>query len=106
MSMIDDVIEYAHAEGLDLAVVQDHHRCDAYQLLGSGTVTIWVRPDGRFSRAVSADGELLTLGQVARMICRCEGPARPGHLFCVDDKTAHASLRGRFCRTEVRTRAK
>ena len=32
MSMIDDVIEYAHAEGLVLAVVQDDRGCDAYQL--------------------------------------------------------------------------
>ena len=68
MSMIDDVIEGASAEGLVLAVVQDDHGCDAYQLLGSGTMTIWVRPDGRFSRALSADGEQLTLGQVARKI--------------------------------------
>ena len=81
MSMIDDVIEYAHAEGLVLAVVQDDRGCDAYQLLGSGMMTIWVRPDGRFSRAVSADGELLTLGQVARKISAVTGPARAGHLF-------------------------
>ena len=64
MTMLDDLIELAHTHGLVHTVALDPDGYDAYQLRASPRrITVWVRPDGRFSRA-SADGELLTLGQV------------------------------------------
>jgi len=62
--MLDDLIELAHAHGLVNTVALEPDGYVAYQLRASPRqITVWVRPDGRFSRA-SADGELLTLGQV------------------------------------------
>lgn len=70
--MIDDVIEVAFAELVVRGVVSDALGWDEYllesldQTAGKPPVSVWVRPDGRFSRA--SDGNRpLTLGQVVRM---------------------------------------
>lgn len=71
--MIDDVIEIAFAQGTVCSVVSDACGWDEYRLArvdrsaDSGEhVSVWVRPDGRFSRALGGEG-LLTLGQVVRL---------------------------------------
>lgn len=66
--MIDDVIELAFMQGVVRGVVSDALGWDEYLLEGleQTAVSVWVRPDGRFSRASDGDGPL-TLGQVARM---------------------------------------
>ena len=67
MSILD-VIEFAHLHGLVLRAAQEPDGCDAYQLRAlPRPVMVWVRPDGRFSRA-AADGEVLTLGQVMNRV--------------------------------------
>ena len=66
--MIDDLIELAYAEGLVHSAVREPDGCDAYRLLGPPRpIMVWIRPDGRFSRAV-AGGEMLTLGQVTKRL--------------------------------------
>ena len=68
MTMIDDAIELAHAEGLVRATALEPDGCDSYELRGwPSPVTVWVRPDGRFSRA-EIDGRLVTLGQVTQSL--------------------------------------
>jgi len=64
MGMIDDVIKLAYTKGLVHSANLGPDGCDAYHLDASPrAITVWVRPDGRFSRAAD-DGQLLTLGQV------------------------------------------
>lgn len=64
--MIADLIELAHARDLVRGTWLEPDACDAYRLRAlPRPITVWVRPDGRFSRAM-ADDELLTLGQVMR----------------------------------------
>ncbi len=64
--MIEDLIELAHAKDLVHGTWLEPDACDAYRLRAlPRPITFWVRPDGRFSRAM-ADDELLTLGQVMR----------------------------------------
>ena len=64
--MIEDLIELAHTQGLVRSTWLGPDACDAYLLRAlPGPITVWVRPDGRFSRA-TADDEFLTLGQVMR----------------------------------------
>ena len=68
MTMIDDAIELAHTEGLAHATALEPDGCDSYELRGwPSPVTVWVRPDGRFSRA-EIDGQLVTLGQVTQSL--------------------------------------
>ena len=83
MTLIDDVIELANADGLVHATALEPDGCDSYNLRGwPSPVTVWVRPDGRFSRA-EIDGHLVTLGQVTQALraairydaVRSEGPA-------------------------------
>ncbi|WP_068155267.1 hypothetical protein [Rhodococcus phenolicus] len=49
--MIDDVVEFAFAQGSEAA----------------SAIRVWVRPDGRFSRAAGSDGRHLTLGRVIEL---------------------------------------
>ena len=63
MSILD-VIEFAHLHRLVISAAQEPDGRDAYLVRASPRpVTVWVRRDGRFSRA-AVDGQLLTLGQV------------------------------------------
>ena len=63
MSILD-AIEFAHLHRLVISATQEPDGCDAYLLRASPRpIGVWVRADGRFSRAV-ADGQPLTLGQV------------------------------------------
>ena len=51
MSILD-VIEFAHLHRLVISAAQEPDGCDAYLVRASPRpVTVWVRPDGRFSRA-------------------------------------------------------
>ena len=77
MGMIDDVIELAHTEGLVRSTTLGPDGCDGYDISASpGPITVWVRPDGRFSRA-TADGELITLGQVMKGLVAATIPQTP-----------------------------
>ncbi|MBH0123610.1 hypothetical protein ACWDUD_29495 [Rhodococcus sp. NPDC003382] len=65
--MIDDLIELAFAQGAVRGVSVAADGCDEYLLASSGTapaIRVWVRPDGRFSRAFDSDDCHVTLGQV------------------------------------------
>lgn len=63
--MIDDLIELAYARDIVRETLPSPDGCDHYVLAGSSdaAIHVWVRPDGRFSRAFG-DEEALTLGQV------------------------------------------
>lgn len=81
MSLIDDVIDLAHAHRLVIEAAPEPDGCDAYLLRTSPRpIGVWIRPDGRFSRA-AADGEALTLGQVMNHLVQTvhehDAPARP-----------------------------
>jgi len=79
MSLIADTIERAHAADLVLEVSLDADRCDVYVIRTrfDRSLTVWVRPDGRFSRA-RMDGRLITLGQVgAQLGVYARSGARP-----------------------------
>ena len=68
--MIDDVVELAFAQGAVRGVAAAADGCDEYLLASSEaapTIRVWVRPDGRFSRAAGSDGRHLTLGQVIEL---------------------------------------
>ena len=79
MAMIDDLIDLAHAEGLVHSTAREPDGCDAYHLLVlPRRLTVWVRPDGRFSRA-AADGEPLTLGLVMKSLVAAIRDGGAGH---------------------------
>ncbi|MDH6280993.1 hypothetical protein [Prescottella agglutinans] len=64
--MIDDLIELAYAQNVVLETLPCPDGCDEYVLARAGvaaTIRLWVRPDGRFSRALGDEGAL-SLGQV------------------------------------------
>ncbi|CAM2777528.1 hypothetical protein RHDE110596_00520 [Prescottella defluvii] len=74
--MIDDLIELAFAQHVVRETLPSPDGCDEYVLrradatdatdsVGSvdASIRLWVRPDGRFSRARGAEGPL-SLGQV------------------------------------------
>ncbi len=64
--MIDDLIELAYSQHAVRETLPCPDGCDEYVLAhtdGAATVRLWVRPDGRFSRALG-DGGALSLGQV------------------------------------------
>ncbi|AVP67594.1 hypothetical protein GS894_04145 [Rhodococcus hoagii] len=64
--MIEDLIELAHTQGVVCETSVGPDGCDEYVLAcadGVTTVRLWVRPDGRFSRAHGNAGSL-SLGQV------------------------------------------
>lgn len=64
MSLLDDVIDLAHARNLVVAVSLESDGCDAYRLRTAPMpITVRVRADGRFSGA-EVEGQPLTLGQV------------------------------------------
>ncbi len=74
MSMIADLIELAYRRNLVHDVRLEQDGSDAYVLRAwPDPITVFVRPDGRFSRAL-VDGEQLTLGQVLHNLNRrpCE----------------------------------
>ncbi|QCQ90007.1 hypothetical protein [Rhodococcus sp. SGAir0479] len=64
--MIDDLIEFAYARDIVRETLPAADGCDHYVLAcpGDTAIHVWVRPDGRFSRAVGEQGAL-TIGQVA-----------------------------------------
>lgn len=65
--MIDDLIELAFAQDAVRTVRATSDGCDEYVLRRAdpdgSPVTVRVRPDGKFSRAIATEG-LLSLGQV------------------------------------------
>lgn len=64
--MIEDLIELAHAQGVVREIQPCTDGCDEYVLTredGATTIRLWVRADGRFSRAHGSEGPL-SLGQV------------------------------------------
>lgn len=64
--MIEDLIELAHAQGVVREIQPCTDGCDEYVLTredGATTIRLWVRADGRFSRAHGGEGPL-SLGQV------------------------------------------
>ena len=65
--MIDDLIELAFSQNVVRETLPSPDGCDQYVLARvdrpDTQVRLWVRPDGRFSRAHGADGAL-SLGQV------------------------------------------
>lgn len=64
--MIDDLIELAHTQKIVCETLPSPDGCDEYVLArtdSAETVRLWVRADGRFSRALGEEGAL-TLGQV------------------------------------------
>ena len=64
--MIEDLIELAHSQGVVRELLAGPDGCDEYVLACTDGVTairLWVRPDGRFSRAQGNAGSL-SLGQV------------------------------------------
>lgn len=65
--MIDDLIELAFEQDAIRTVRATSEGCDEYTLRradsDSSSVKVWVRPDGKFSRAIGTEG-LLSLGQV------------------------------------------
>jgi hypothetical protein len=76
MSLLDDVIELAHAWNLVAGVSRESDGCDAYRLrTAPAPIMVRVRPDGRFSGA-DLGGRPLTLGQVMTGV-RAAAPATP-----------------------------
>lgn len=64
--MIDDLIELAHSQNVVREMLPSPDGCDEYVLAcadGVTTVRLWVRSDGKFSRAFGNAGPL-SLGQV------------------------------------------
>ena len=69
MSILD-FIEFAHLHRLVITTTQEPDGRDAYLVRAAPRpVTVWVRPDGRFSRAAD-DEQLLTLGQVMSRVAQ------------------------------------
>lgn len=67
--MIDDLIELAFAQNIVRETLPCPDGCDQYVLArtdAATTIRLWVRPDGRFSRAFGDEGPL-SLGQVVTM---------------------------------------
>jgi len=64
--VIEDLIELAHSQGVVRETLAGPDGCDGYVLActdGVTSIRLWVRPDGRFSRADGNAGSL-SLGQV------------------------------------------
>ncbi|RVW10765.1 hypothetical protein EGT67_06375 [Prescottella agglutinans] len=64
--MIDDLIELAYTQNIVRGTLPCPDGCDEYVLAradGPAAIRLWVRPDGRFSRALGDEGAL-SLGQV------------------------------------------
>lgn len=64
--MIDDLIELAYTQHVVRETLPCPDGCDEYVLDrvdGAAPLRLWVRPDGRFSRAFGDEGAL-SLGQV------------------------------------------
>jgi hypothetical protein len=81
--MIEDLIELAFAQDIVRAVAPDADGGEEYLLARAGAaspadppITVWVRPDGRFSRAASTEG-LLSLGQVMALCGLARRGSRP-----------------------------
>jgi hypothetical protein len=71
--VIEDLVELAFAHEIVCAVMVGPDGCDEYALERAGApdtggppIAVRVRPDGRFSRATSAEG-FLSLGQVSAL---------------------------------------
>ncbi|WP_430331258.1 hypothetical protein [Rhodococcus sp. ACT016] len=76
--MIDDLIELAFAQNIVRETLPCPDGCDEYVLTRAdepATIRLWVRPDGRFSRALGDEGPL-SLGQVMT-VCGLSYAARP-----------------------------